>query len=144
MTYRELEKLIKDTCKKYEDMYTYIGVRFEDKQRKIGDVCENSKHNPDRGDERDFPEYGTEEYAELPELEGTSAWLVYNGDFDYAEDVTLNTYGGLSTRSSDMDKKVCFLGDHAYIVAGNRDVTHDDPDNGEIVIEAATVIEIIY
>jgi len=23
MTYRELEKMIKDTCKKYEDIYTY-------------------------------------------------------------------------------------------------------------------------
>lgn len=69
-----IEKQCKEALKKFEDMYYYIGIRFEDKDREVGEICECSKHNLDREDEREFPVYGTPEYDELPELDGTSAW----------------------------------------------------------------------
>jgi hypothetical protein len=115
--------------------YEYIGVRFENKERQIGDICENSKHNPDRDDERDFPKFDSEEYAELPELIGTSAWdlrdikylinrenwIDSNANWDYAREVS-----------------------HCYIIAGNdlgnNNVTLDDC---EICIVDAKVIAVI-
>ena len=53
----------------------YVGIRFEDKKRTIGEIIEEcSKDNRERQDERDFPEYGTTEYDELPELNGVCAY----------------------------------------------------------------------
>ena len=67
---------------KNNDEYNYYGVRFDQKIREIGDIIsEYSKHNPDRLNERDFPAFGTDEYNNLPELDGLS---VYNlDDFIY-------------------------------------------------------------
>ncbi|RFA36245.1 hypothetical protein CAI16_05505 [Virgibacillus dokdonensis] len=103
--------------------YDVIGVRFEDKERQVGDICERSRHNSDREDEREFPEYGTEEYEEMALFDGTSAWNIHTfDDFD-----------------SDQDR------DHCYIIAGDRDVNKDDDlDVGEVVIEDAVVIEVVY
>ena len=75
MTYTEFYAAIDATVAEIaeNESYEYVGVRFEDKVREISDVCECSKHNPDREDERDFPVYGSEEYEDLPELNGASA-----------------------------------------------------------------------
>lgn len=118
-----IEKQCKDALEKYEDSYYYIGIRFEDKLRQAGDICECSKHNIDREDERDFPEYGTPEYDEMFEFDGTSAW-------------NLETYD---------DFEGPFMTDHCYIVAGRRITNRDDGlDDNEIVIEDAKVLEIIF
>lgn len=118
-----IEKQCIEALEKYEDQYPYIGIRFEDKEREIGDICENSRHNTDREDEREFPEFGTEEYEELFELDGTSAWNLETYD-DFV--------GGFDTY-------------HCYIVAGNRITNRDDGlDDNEIVIENAEVIEKIF
>lgn len=143
MTYTEFYKVISDTCIKYADDYTFIGVRFEDKDRQVGDVCEQSKHNPGREDERDFPEFGTVEYDELPELPGTSAWLVYNDLSDFAEDVDASKIRALSKPSWAIDDELDIC-EHAYIVAGRRADTHSDADDGEIVIIDAVVINVLY
>lgn len=118
---------IKEACEKalekYEGQYWYIGIRFEDKEREIGEVCENSRHNIDREDEREFPEYGTPEYEEMMELDGTSAW-------------NLETYD---------DYKGPFGTYHCYIIAGNKINNQDDGlDDNEIVIENAVVLEKIF
>lgn len=108
---------------KYQDEFYYVGIRFEDKERQIGDICECSKHNTDREDEREFPGYGTDEYDEMFELDGTSAWnLEYYTDFE----------GGFDTY-------------HCYIVVGNKITNQDDGlDDNEIVIQDAKVVEIIF
>lgn len=118
-----IEKQCKEALEKYQDDYHYIGIRFEDKEREIGEICENSRHNTDREDEREFPEFGTEEYNEMLELDGTSAWnLETYDDFE----------GGFNTY-------------HCYIVAGNRLTNKDDGlDDNEIVIENAKVLERIF
>lgn len=97
-----------------------VGIRFETLNREIGDVCQNSRHNPNRDDEREFPEYGTQEYSELEELEGTSAW-------ELRVDITGSYF-------SDM---------HCYIIGGDIGY-HPEPDQGEILIENAIVLEKIF
>ena len=120
-------KNIKVACEKalekFEDDYSFLGVRFEDKEREIGETCENSRHNTEREDEREFPEYGTEEYDEMVEFDGTSSWNLetyddFEGPFD--------TY-------------------HCYIIAGSYLTNKDDGlDDNEIVIENAKVIAKIF
>lgn len=108
-----------------EDGFGVIGIRFEDKVREIGETCECSKHNQDRDDEREFPEYGTAEYDEMLEFDGTSAWnLEYYQD--WYDQGKFNAY-------------------HCYIIVGSRSVNHDmDLDDNEIVIEDAKVYAKVF
>lgn len=144
MTYSEFYSKINSLVVRHADDYQYIGVRFEDKERNVGDALENSKHNPDREDERDFPEFGTEEYDSLPELGGTSAWLVYDALFDFAEDVDASKICALkkSYYETEDDEMLCGA-KHAYLIGGQRCCTHSDADYGEIVIENAVVIAVL-
>lgn len=116
--------------------YEYVGLRFEDKKREIGDVCEYSRNNTDREDERDFPEYGTEEYFEMEELDGTSAWDLSNN----------NVYKIESWRNKENDCTQHFLQNHCYVVVGNRlgRTSNTVIDDGEIVIKDAVVIAQIF
>jgi hypothetical protein len=118
-----IKKQCKEALKKWEDEYWFVGIRFEDNEREIGEICECSKHNLDREDERDFPEYGTPEYDEMMELDGTSAW-------------NLPTY---------RDYEGYFLSDHCYIIGGNQIANQDDGlDDNEIVIKNAVVLEKVF
>lgn len=104
----------------YDD-YTYTGVRFEIKSRGIGDVCDNSKHNPDRCDERDFPAYGSADYNSLDELDGTSAWTIGRHLVgDYFDDM------------------------HCYLIGSDSVGYHDDPDINEILLQDPVVIAQIF
>jgi hypothetical protein len=120
---RNLKEACEKALEKFEGEYYYIGIRFEDKDREIGEICECSRHNVDREDEREFPEYGTPEYDEMLELDGTSAW-------------NLETYS---------DYEGGFGTSHCYIIAGNRITNRDDGlDDNEIVIENAVVLEKLF
>lgn len=109
--------------------YSYYGIRFEDKARQVGDICECSKDNRDRTDERDFPEYGTPEYDEMPELEGSCAWDA--ASIDYA--IRPSRRGG---------NAVDAFCEHVYLIAGNR-ACEGGGDDYEVCIEDAVVIAII-
>lgn len=137
----EMYEKVKAIYEANEDKYYYIGLRFEDKEREIGEECEWSRHNPDREDEREFPAYGTEEYENLEVLDGTSAW--YMGDFDDNRPI-LPGFGSL--RNADLTKEAnrFFLFEHCYVIAGNQKGHHDDPDDGEILIKDAVVIAKIF
>ena len=103
-----------------------VGVRFENKPREIGEEIENSRHNLDREDEREMPEYGTEEYEEMFELDGASAYEI-DAIIDMLED------------------GVGFEGDHCYFVKGTNAVNLDDAiDYGEVVVENAEVVHKFY
>jgi hypothetical protein len=126
MTLKEFQEI----CEKYHkefnwfedgDFY-YVGFRFEDKVREIGEICENSKHNQDREDEREFPEFGTPEYDEMEELGGTSSWHI--------DGIRRGNYGG----------------EHCYVVVGHKNFTHDDIvlDDDEICIVNAKVVAQIF
>ena len=132
MLMKEMIEIAKKVYTENEDDYTFIGIRFENKERKIGDVCEHSKNNSAREDERDFPEFGTEEYEEMPEFDGTSAWNLI--DFKVNKD------------NENMDTDSFYIDeDHCYIIAGKYNCNADDGlDDGEIVIEDAKVIAKIF
>ncbi len=117
-----------DIAKKYD--IEYIGIRIGGRDLHVGDVFGNSRHNPDRGDERDFPEYGTEDYESMEELDGTCAY----------------DFGFLSLTYHDLDnlKSVCFGDSHCYVIAGTAWGHNDDPDAGEVVIQNAEVLEVLF
>jgi hypothetical protein len=119
------------------EWYDYYGLRFENANRQIGDICNNSRHNPDRTDERDFPAYDTLDYDDLPILDGSSAWMI-----DPANGYYQKSYAGWRGEAYSDEE---FRGsDHCYIVAGNRRSNHDDADYNEIVICDAKVIAVIF
>lgn len=136
ITIAEYKEKITQAIEKYDEIngngdYYYVGVRYEDKLHQVGDECEYSKHNA--GD-REFPEYGTVEYDELDDLYGTSAWAAHK----YLSNYDLS--GNQSQLVSDKFKHVA----HAYIIVGQYANTPSDADDGEIVIEDAVVVEVLF
>jgi len=110
----------------YECEYEFLGIRFENKLRTVGEVIEEcSKDNDSRDDERDFPEYGTEEYEEMEELDGISTYDIHTW-----EDGNLSCTG-----------KSYFDAEHLYLIGGNS--ASNGPDDGELVIEDGVVLAVI-
>ncbi|MNW42239.1 hypothetical protein D3C74_194030 [compost metagenome] len=133
MTVAEMYAKVKEIYAANEDNHYYIGLRFENKVREIGEECEYSRHNFDREDEREFPEFGTDEYEEMEVLDGTSAWdMSIDNTFEY------------SATAAEKEVSRYFTTDHCYVIAGNRQGRHDDPDHGEIVIKDAVVIAQLF
>lgn len=100
-----------------------IGVRFENLQRRPGDVIYGaSRHNPDRLDAREFPDFNSPEYLALPELDGISAW-------------DLDSYVKRTKAGSPY-----FSDQNIYVVGSNYRGVHNDPDAGEILLREPTVI----
>lgn len=90
MTKEQLNQLLADIKTKYAeelDEFWYAGIRFEEKEREVGEeITDCSKHNVDREDEREFPEFGTDEYEEMEDLEGVSAWNLSEFAFENGQD----------------------------------------------------------
>lgn len=136
MNIHEMYKKVREIYEANKDEYYYIGLRFENKDREVGEECEWSKDNLGREDERDFPQYGTPEYNELPTLDGTSAW-----DLSRLSDWYYPGFG--ETRwilDHDKECRRHFIAEHCYIIAGDKKGVHDCPDEGEILIRDAVVI----
>lgn len=137
----EMYEKVKEIYGANEDKYYYFGLRYEDKEREIGEECERSRHNPDREDEREFPAYGTEEYENLEVLDGTSAWYV--GNFNDSWPI-LPGFGSIQNVDLTKEANRFFCTHHCYVIAGNKQGHHDDPDDNEILIKDAVVIAKIF
>lgn len=131
-----------EKLKKYAEMeengeldYYYVGVRFEDKQREIGEILPPSKFNDGREDERDFPDYNDARYENLPDAGGASAWRL-----EHALEEALNIYTEGSLVKNEYGAR------HCYIVVGDYEGHNIDHvrDYGEIVIEDAKVLEQLF
>jgi hypothetical protein len=107
-----------------DKFFDSIGIRFENKVRKVGDTCEESKSNEGREDERDFPEFGSEEYEELEDAGGTSAY-----DMEFWE-YTLD--------SGDTTIVNC---EHIYLI-GDSDYFNGE-DQGELIFSDAKVLAVV-
>ena len=142
MKYTELSNKIENIYNNFSDEYDYIGIRFEDEKRMVGDVCNNSRHNSDRNDERDFPEYGSQEYTGLEELNGSSAWNVCPGS-SYSDLCIRQNKGSWEKMEDEIDLS-SFSMKHLYVVAGNCENTPGIADDNEIVIEDAVVLAKIW
>jgi len=137
MTALEMYKKVEEVIEANENEFDCIGIRFENKERTIGEVIEEySKSNVDREDEREFPEYGTDEYDSMEELDGVSAWNatdkcgwnpVHRGD--KIENVT------------DIEKVLGTV-DHCYILGCNS--FSQGFDDNEVVMSDAVVLDIIF
>lgn len=126
----ELYALMKEL--EEDNEYNVIGLRFEDKVRIVGDICERSKDNPDREDERDYPEFDDVDYDGLPDLPGTCAWNKRFMDTD-----NWSRYQKENGKSYDSK--------HAYIIGGHEgSYINYSPDDGEVLIDDAVVIAVIY
>ena len=122
--------------------YDYLGVRFENMDRTEGDILGNSKDNPDREDERDFPDYNSEEYENLPEQNGTSAWDISNADnvTIFKQDNSVKYGDKNNTKIGDV-----MVSDHCYIIGSNDIGTRDTPlDSNEIILQSPAVISKLY
>ena len=131
----ELIKKIENEIKNFSEDYQIFGLRFENKSRVVGEICEVSRHNPDRDDSRDFPSYSSEEYDDLPELGGTSAWRISTDN---------NQWKSSFCSAWNLDNEISVDADHCYIVAGDYEWHHEDKDYTEVVIEDASVYAVIY
>lgn len=131
---KEVEYQIEES----EIEYDAVGIRYEDKQREIGEVLPPSKYNDDREDEREFPRYDNDGYEELPEAAGSCAWYIDKA----IEDVE----SLIRRRGEDAPANMSFLSDHCYIIVGDRVGFNIDHvlDDGEIVIEDAEVLEQLF
>ena len=131
----EVKKMVEAIKGKLESdcEYVYFGIRFEDKDREIGEICEASKHNPDREDYREFPEFGTSEYDDLEELDGTSCWDL-EGDW----------LASFWSYNKTPEEKLAIMADHCYVIAGDDSPQFEDRDPNEILITDAVVIAKIF
>lgn len=135
MTVRKVLEIIEQETDALLDEGYVVGVRFENLQRKEGDVVkERSRHNIDREDEREFPEYGTDGYFEMMELDGVSTW-----DAEEIDDIL--------GRYVDMDGKANheFMADHGYIMYSHNVSNIDDAlDHGEVVLVEPKVAKVLF
>ena len=112
MLVSELIERVESTVAQLEDLDEYwgwyFGIRFENKERTTGEIItDRSKHNIDREDERDFPQFGSDEYEEMPELEAVL------GDFHHLLD------------RREFERQVHFLA----VEADQIDAGHDERDD---------------
>lgn len=133
ITYKEMYEEAKKAYEEYKDDYNYVGIRFENKERNIGDICNNSKANIDRDDIRYYPAYGTDEYNNLPELGGACAYdlsdyRAYDWDKKRADKTAL----------SQIETK------HCYIVVGDEITLEYAEDDAEIIIKDAKVMRKLF
>lgn len=115
---------VEEVIEELEDEYNFVGIRFEEKEYQEGEVIADSKHNPDREDEREFPDFNSEEYEELEELPGVSTW-------------------NKMSYSAKNWKVISKYYSHVYIVVGDNGWTDEVDDcvldDDELVIENGKV-----
>lgn len=134
ITIKEFYERVVELDEEYGD--EYIGVRWEDKERIVGEEVNNSRHNIDREDERDMPEYGTPEYEEAFELDGSSAFGLYS---------LIEMFKRDAQHTPEKPLKSFFQTYHCYLIIGDNYTNWDDGlDDGEVVIENAKVMEVFY
>lgn len=127
----EIEKLEKE-CKEHYLPYRFYGIRFEKRNNiDVGCVLENSKTNIDRNDSRDFPEFGTPEYDDLEELDGTCAYFVFDGEKE-KRSMFLNQV--IDCVDNDDDTYTW------YLIGSEKLSDEEGEDDNEIIMVDATVI----
>lgn len=128
MTYKEFKQNLQKEIEKIESdgEFECYGIRFENKERTVETIIEeNSKSNSDRECEREFPEYGTQEYEDMEELDGVSAYKI---------DFRINVPDSMEN----MDVNTVFGTDHCYILGA--EVFSYGEDEGEIVMQEPVVV----
>lgn len=129
MTVKDLVNKALEIAEKNELDYNFFGIRFENKDRNVNDIIYDcSRFNNNREDERDFPDFESEEYYELPSADGVSAWCLEEMER------TARRYGERTCES------FWYTTNHCYLL-GSNDLDHVDiMDDGEIILVDAKVL----
>lgn len=140
MKIKEMMNKVNEIVKRNDENYDYtiLGIRFENKIREEGEIVkEYSKSNYDRDDERDFPDYGTEEYSELPDLDGISTYSITSGDYTGWTPVI-----GWDAEQLEKDVENWFMQNHCYILGSDRGFSGEDEN--EVIMQDAKVVAVIF
>jgi hypothetical protein len=116
-----MTQTIEQIIERYEDTDLYIAIRFDDRQLEVGYEFNNSLHNPNREDLRDF---SAPDAPDTYELDGTSCY-------------DIDAMGEIPT-----PERCAF--DHCYVVLGDDLGVHDDPDENEILLQGCRIAEQIF
>ena len=128
-TIKELE----NESKEYYLDYAYYGIRFERRHDlQEGYVLENSKSNRDREDLRDFPIFGTPEYDEMEEMDGTSAYFV----FDSIKGERTKWLGQVLSYVNNESNEFAW-----YLIGSQKLADEEGEDENEIIMIDATIIK---
>jgi phage-related protein (TIGR01555 family) len=134
---------IKENIKKGElGDFEYYGLRWEQKNRDIGDIIENSKRLSGK-ETKDFPEYGTKEYNKLETAEGVSSDLILErkgNEYKISNYYKNNNSQGYKNNLQNGET----IFKHMYIIAGNREANEEENDPNEIYIKNAKVVYKLY
>lgn len=142
MTIKEFAAKVIEAALEHGQGFDMYGYRFVNHQYAIGEeLTEVSRSNHNREDARDFPEYNTEEYWEMEELDGLSAYSIDRYDIkeknaDAIEYEIFRHAGRRRQRDSDMD--FFPIADYCYLL-GADDASWGE-DEGEIIMEYPTVL----
>ena len=113
---------------KATDLYWYVGIRYDNRDLPDDYAIEPSKHNHGREDEREFPNYGSDEYNAMPWLDGTCAWDINH------------SWCGISSLDTIRPNT-----DHCYIIASDSLGDSDYcPDDYELLLHDAVVVGKIF
>ncbi|MDA3855882.1 MAG: hypothetical protein PF569_06470 [Candidatus Woesearchaeota archaeon] len=122
-----------------EKNHLTVAVRYDNHKYKVGELIPNSKTNIGRDDERDFPLYGTSDYENMDEIDGTSAYMLTSqGDYRYEmyDRETLEDF---------FEDEVVEVGgdvfDHCNLVEGVENTSEYIEDKGEIILKACKVVK---
>lgn len=155
MTIKEMKKILiniriycaKQYIEEENRGFKYVGFRYADRNLNIGDFCERSRHNTEREDEREFPEYESEEFEDCEVLNGTSAWDItdpYGFDIEDAEENEKKIEMFFRRCDDDDPAKEHNMAEHCYIIIGSEENTPSDADDYEIVIQNARVYQKLW
>jgi len=141
MKIKEMKEIVlkkfKELSWNEEGEWYHVGLRFEDKEREVGEeIEEKSRNNINREDEREFPKYGTDEYFELEEMDGISTW-------DLSDEYNLKWI----FKNPEKEAQNEFIGKHCYIIVGNKvgwEQMNGIVDDGELLISDPIVAYKVY
>ena len=112
------------------DDETVIGIRFDRKEYNEGSSLPYSKTNLDEEGGKEFPDYDSEEYEQMEELEGTSVYELFD-EYGNVNKYVKNKIGEFGQWSMDFE--------HATIVTGTRS-DQEPEDDDEALLEDAEVL----
>lgn len=128
MTAQEIKQMVQ------ESKYEYIGLRADDYEYEIGDICNNSHQ---LFQDPDFDEDGELLYPAVEDPESP-----YYGFYDAGElDGTCAIRINVEQAEKALEEIKSYYGKHIYLIAGN--VAEYGNDEDEIIIRDAKVLEMI-
>jgi hypothetical protein len=132
----EIENYVEENSRSLPHWADTIAVRFDNKKFKVGHELKPSK---DYKDTRDFPEYDKDYFDTLDNLPGTSAYFIAGASFD-KDEIRKDNIKIIKEHMKGRDYK------YANIVIGKEvpDTVVAPEDDGEVILEYATVVKNLY